>query len=98
LVLGKESPEPTGEDKTSVVVARDDRPGGLAGLLAPLARYGINMTRLESRPSPEGMWAYVFFIDLLGHADDPELKRALGEMEQLASLLKILGAYPRSVV
>jgi len=98
LVLGKESPEATGEDKTSVVVARDDRPGGLAGLLAPLARYGINMTRLESRPSPEGMWAYVFFIDLLGHADDPELKRALGEMEQLASLLKILGAYPRSVV
>lgn len=97
LVLGKESPEPTGEDKTSLVIAREDRPGGLAGLLAPLARYGLNMTRLESRPSPEGMWEYVFFIDLVGHAQDPTLKRALGEMQQLASLLKVLGSYPRSV-
>ncbi|MEX0384553.1 UNVERIFIED_CONTAM: prephenate dehydratase [Spiribacter pallidus] len=97
LVLGKESPEPTGEDKTSLVIARENQPGGLAGLLAPLARYGLNMTRLESRPSPEGMWEYVFFIDLEGHADDPALKRALGEMQRLASLLKILGSYPRSV-
>ncbi len=97
LVLGKESPEPTGEDKTSIVVARDNQPGGLASLLAPLARYGINMSRLESRPSPEGMWEYVFFIDLFGHAEDPDIKRALGEMQQLASLLKVLGAYPRSV-
>ncbi len=97
LVLGRESPEPTGEDKTSLVIARDNRPGGLAGLLAPLARYGLNMTRLESRPSPEGMWEYVFFIDLVGHAEDPDLKRALGEMQQLASLLKVLGSYPRSV-
>ena len=97
LVLGKESPEPTGEDKTSLVIARENRPGGLAGLLAPLARYGLNMTRLESRPSPEGMWEYVFFIDLVGHAEDPDLKRALGEMQKLASLLKILGSYPRSV-
>jgi len=98
LVLGRESPEPTGEDKTSLVIARENRPGGLAGLLAPLARYGLNMTRLESRPSPEGMWEYVFFVDLLGHAEDPELKRALGEMQKLASLLKVLGSYPRSVV
>ncbi|RZU98820.1 prephenate dehydratase [Spiribacter vilamensis] len=97
LVLGHESPEPTGEDKTSLVIARENRPGGLAGLLAPLARYGLNMTRLESRPSPEGMWEYVFFVDLLGHAEDPDLKRALGEMQKLASLLKVLGSYPRSI-
>ncbi len=97
LVLGRESPEPTGEDKTSLVIARENRPGGLAGLLAPLARYGLNMTRLESRPSREGMWEYVFFIDLVGHAEDPNLKRALSEMQQLASLLKVLGSYPRSV-
>lgn len=97
LVLGRESPEPTGEDKTSLVIARENRPGGLAGLLAPLARYGLNMTRLESRPSPEGMWEYVFFVDLLGHAEDPDLKRALGEMQKLASLLKVLGSYPRSI-
>lgn len=97
LVLGRESPQSTGEDKTSLVIARDNQPGGLAGLLAPLARYGLNMTRLESRPSPEGMWEYVFFIDLEGHAEDIAIKRALTEMQQLASLLKVLGSYPRSV-
>lgn len=96
LVLGEQSPPPSGEDKTSIVVARENRPGGLAGLLAPLARYGLNMTRLESRPSRQGMWEYVFFIDILGHAEDPTLKRALAEMQQLASLLKILGSYPRA--
>jgi len=96
LVLGERSPPPSGEDKTSIVVARENRPGGLAGLLAPLARYGLNMTRLESRPSRQGMWEYVFFIDILGHAEDPTLKRALDEMQQLASLLKILGSYPRA--
>ncbi|MGD8430757.1 MAG: prephenate dehydratase [Ectothiorhodospiraceae bacterium] len=96
LVLGRQSPPPTGEDKTSVVISRSNKPGGLAGLLAPLARYGLNMTRIESRPSREAMWEYVFFIDILGHAEDPTLKRALGEMQQLASLLKVLGSYPRA--
>ncbi|MDN5870017.1 MAG: prephenate dehydratase [Nitrococcus sp.] len=96
LVLGSHSPPPSGEDKTSVVVARADKPGGLATLLAPLARYGLNMSRIESRPSRQGMWEYVFFIDILGHAEDPILRRALDEMQQLASLLKILGSYPRA--
>ncbi|MCO6442292.1 MAG: prephenate dehydratase [Nitrococcus mobilis] len=96
LVLGAHSPPPTGVDKTSIVVSRADKPGGLATLLAPLARYGLNMSRIESRPSRQGMWQYVFFIDILGHAEDSNLRRALDEMQQLASLLKILGSYPRA--
>lgn len=96
LVLGSQSPPPTGQDKTSIVVSRADKPGGLATLLAPLARYGLNMSRIESRPSRQGMWQYVFFIDILGHVADPTLRRALDEMQQLASLLKILGSYPRA--
>ncbi|MFB4203598.1 P-protein [wastewater metagenome] len=96
LILGNTTPPATGEDKTSVVVSRPNQPGGLAGLLAPLARYGLNMSRIESRPSRQGVWEYVFFIDVLGHAEDPTLKRALGEMEQLASLIKVLGSYPRA--
>lgn len=96
LVLGSQSPPPTGQDKTSIVVSRADKPGGLATLLAPLARYGLNMSRIESRPSRQGMWQYVFFIDILGHVEDPTLRRALDEMQQLASLLKILGSYPRA--
>jgi chorismate mutase/prephenate dehydratase len=96
LVLGQQSPPPTGDDKTSIVVSRNNQPGGLASLLAPLARYGLNMTRIESRPSRQAMWEYVFFIDIIGHAEDVTLKRALGEMQQLASLLRVLGAYPRA--
>jgi len=97
LVLGHGSTPPTGQDKTSLVVSRSNQPGGLAGLLAPLARYGLDMTRIESRPSREGMWEYVFFIDILGHAEDATVSRALGEMQQLASLLRVLGSYPRAV-
>jgi chorismate mutase/prephenate dehydratase len=96
LVLGHGAMPATGEDKTSVVVSRSNQPGGLAGLLAPLARYGLDMTRIESRPSREGMWEYVFFIDILGHAEDPKVSRALSEMQQLASLLRVLGSYPRA--
>jgi len=96
LVLGENSPPPTGEDKTSIVFSRTNQPGGLAGLLAPFARYGLNMSRIESRPSRQGMWEYVFFVDVLGHAEDPTVKRALDEIQQLASLLKILGSYPRA--
>ncbi len=54
------------------------------------------MTRIESRPSRQGMWDYVFFIDLMGHAEDPAVCRALDEMQQLASLLTVLGSYPRA--
>ncbi len=96
LVLGHNTPPATGEDKTSIVISRSNQPGGLAGLLAPLARYGLNMSRIESRPSRQGMWEYVFFVDILGHSDDPTLKRALDEIQQLASLLKVLGSYPRA--
>jgi len=96
LIIGRQSPSSTGEDKTSLVVSRSNQPGGLFKLLEPLARHGVNMTRIESRPSRQGMWEYVFFIDLLGHAQDAPVKAALEEMRAQASLLKILGSYPRA--
>ncbi len=96
LVIGRQSPGPTGEDKTSLVVSRSNQPGGLYRLLEPLARHGVNMSRIESRPSRQGMWEYVFFVDLLGHVDDPPVRQALDEMRQQASLLKVLGSFPRA--
>lgn len=96
LVIGPESPPPTGDDKTSLVVSRSDRPGGLVSLLEPLARHDINMTRLDARPSRQGVWEYAFFIDLLGHADDARVSAALAEMREQASLLRVLGSYPRA--
>lgn len=95
LVIGRQSPPSTGDDKTSLLVARNNQPGGLCSLLEPLGKHGINMTRLDARPSKQGVWEYAFFIDFLGHMDDEPVREALAEMRQQASMLRILGSYPR---
>ncbi|MCC5810325.1 MAG: prephenate dehydratase [Ectothiorhodospiraceae bacterium] len=96
LVIGRQSPPSTGDDKTSLVVSRTDQPGGLCRLLEPLGRHGVNMTRLDARPSRQGVWEYAFFIDFLGHADDEHVKKALTEMREQSSLFRVLGSYPRA--
>lgn len=98
LVLGRELLPPSGVDKTTLMVAGLDGPGALFGLIEPLSKHGINMTRIESRPSRERRWDYVFFIDVEGHVDDPGLKEALAEIENRAAQVRILGCYPRAVV
>ena len=65
---------------------------------APLAKNRINMTRIESRPSRQSMWEYVFFIDIDGHAKDRKLAKALAELEKEAAFLKRLGSYPKAVL
>lgn len=98
LVLGYRSPAPSGRDKTSLVVSSANRTGLLFQLLEPLAANGIDMTRIESRPSPQaGIWEYVFFIDVLGHHRDPVLAEALEQVRERASLFRILGSYPRAI-
>lgn len=98
LVLGSQMPPPTGHDKTSVVVSSANRSGLLFQLLEPLAEQGVNMTRIESRPArQQGVWEYVFFIDVLGHRDDEPVRSALTRMEERASLFRVLGSYPRAV-
>ncbi len=98
LVIGKNSAKPSGDDKTSLLVSSPNKPGALYRLLAPLARHGVSMTRVESRPSRKGLWEYVFFIDIEGHSDDPRIAQVLKELEQEAAFVKLLGAYPRAVL
>ena len=57
----------------------------------------MSLTRIESRPSHRRKWDYVFFIDLEGHADDPQVARALAGLKKRASLYRVLGSYPRAV-
>ncbi|HKK14666.1 MAG TPA: prephenate dehydratase [Gammaproteobacteria bacterium] len=94
LVIGHQSVAPSGADKTSVLVSMPNRPGALYQLLEPLARHGVSMTRIESRPSRRGIWEYVFFLDLQGHAQDAPVAQAMEALQGQASLLKILGSYP----
>lgn len=98
LVLGRDSVPSSGMDKTSLLVATRNQPGALHRLLAPLATHGVSMTRIESRPSRQGIWEYVFFLDLEGHAEDANVSAALQELATEASLFKILGSYPRAAL
>jgi len=98
LVIGRHDTQPSGDDKTSLLISTRNEPGSLHRLLQPLADLGISMTRIESRPSRRGNWDYVFFIDLLGHCQDPALAKALAELRGLAGMYKELGSYPRAVV
>ncbi len=98
LVIGRKMPNPSGNDKTSLMLATANRSGALMRLLEPLARRGISMSRIESRPSHLGTWDYLFFIDISGHVDDPQVAEALNDLKQETSLVKVLGAYPRAIL
>jgi len=97
LVIGRQLLTPSGDDKTSLLLAGDEGPGALHSLLTPLARHSLNMSRIESRPARAGRWSYVFFIDVDGHAETEPLKSALAEMQKQASLTRVLGSYPKAI-
>jgi chorismate mutase/prephenate dehydratase len=100
LVVGRKLLRSSGADRTTLLLTYGDTssPGALYRLLEPLARHGINMTRIESRPSRRRKWDYVFFIDVEGHAEDERLRKALAALKKRASLLRVLGSYPRAVL
>jgi chorismate mutase/prephenate dehydratase len=94
LVLAAEEAQPSGADKTSLVLATRNVPGAIHELLTPLAQHGVSMTKLESRPARTGLWEYVFYVDLEGHGRDDRVAKALAELEAKASFFKNLGSYP----
>ena len=63
-------------------------------MLMPMAERGINLSKIESRPSKKRPWDYYFFIDVTGHYDDPKMKEALAELQRFCPLVKWLGSYP----
>jgi chorismate mutase/prephenate dehydratase len=100
LVLGRKILRASGADRTTLLLSAGDteKPGALQRLLDPLARHRISMSRIESRPSRRRKWDYVFFIDIDGHAEDANVKKALAALKKRASLFRILGSYPRAVL
>ncbi|MFH1189107.1 MAG: prephenate dehydratase [Candidatus Omnitrophota bacterium] len=94
LVIGKMEAKPTNNDKTSIMFSVKDRSGALHDILVPFKRNGINMTKIESRPSKIRAWEYYFFVDLNGHYRDPRVARALAGLAKPSTYLKILGSYP----
>ncbi len=96
LVIGRKYGEPTGEDKTSIYFGIKDEVGALHDALDSLKINGINMTKIESRPSRNKAWEYFFFVDFEGHADDPHVKMALKALEKHCAVLTVLGSYPKA--
>ncbi len=100
LVIGKQSPTPTGDDVTSLVLsAHRNQPGALFRLLQPFADVGLDLTRIESRPTGGApIQDYYFFIDFSGHQDTPAVREALTAVSANAAFFKVLGSYPRTVI
>jgi chorismate mutase/prephenate dehydratase len=98
LVIGK-TPTPLlgeGRDKTSIVFLLHDEPGSLLKALDVFSSRGINLSKIESRPSRRRPWDYYFYVDIVGHRDEPLVKEALDELDQLCPILKWLGSYPNT--
>jgi len=98
LVIGRQIFASSGKDKTTLLLSGHEGPGLLYSLLKPLQEHGVNMTRIESRPARHGKWAYVFFVDLEGHADDRNVKAALADLKKVSKLSRVLGSYPRAIL
>lgn len=95
LALGTQMNAASGRDKSSLILAVPNRAGAVYEMLAPLARHGVSMTRFESRPARTGDWEYYFYVDILGHHDDPDVQRAFAELKQEVAFFKLLGSYPQ---
>ncbi|MBV1776703.1 prephenate dehydratase [Burkholderiaceae bacterium DAT-1] len=98
LVLGYHDTTASGQDKTSLVMSAQNKPGAVHSLVSPLAEHGVSMTKFESRPSRTGLWEYVFFVDIEGHHEDPKTQRALEALREQAAFVKVLGSYPVAVI
>lgn len=97
LIIGTESIPRTGDDKTSLLLSVINQPGALYTVLDRFARSDINITRIESRPSRNELWDYVFFVDIDGHTEDSVVANVLETIDRDGSLLKVLGSYPRTM-
>lgn len=96
LVIGTNTPERSGRDKTSLMFNIKDQPGILYRMLEPFSKREINLSKIESRPMKKKAWEYIFFLDIEGHIDDEPITAAVTELKDYCQFLKVLGSYPRS--
>lgn len=98
VVIGKHSSPPlgNGRDRTSIIVTIRDKPGQLMNVLSCFSKRGINVCKIESRPTRKRMWDYYFYMDFIGHCDEESVKAAMAELETFCPMVRWLGSYPDS--
>jgi chorismate mutase / prephenate dehydratase len=96
LILSRQRSKPSGDDKTSIMFTTPDRPGALVDVLSVFHQAEINLTHIDKRPSGRVNWEYTFFIDAVGHRDDPRFQKAIDESRTHCKDLTVIGSYPRS--
>jgi chorismate mutase/prephenate dehydratase len=96
LILSQNETEPSGQDKSSLMFMTDDRPGALVDVLNIFKSAGINLTHIDKRPSRETNWDYTFFVDAIGHRQEPAMAEAIEGARQFCKRLVVLGSYPGS--
>lgn len=97
IVLSREpAPRREGEAKTMLVMATAHQPGSLHKCLGVLAANNINLLKLESRPSRQRIWEYVFYLDFEGHRDDPPVRSALADLAGYTTFCKVLGSFAKN--
>lgn len=95
VLVGPEDSLPTGRDKTSLAFALDrDRPGGLYEVMGEFAKRGINLSKIESRPTRKALGQYIFLIDFEGHQNDPVCREALDGVRARSHFFRLFGSYP----
>ena len=95
VVLSKEETAPTGNDKTSIIFSiYEDHPGALYNILGIFEKYNINLTKIESRPSKQGLGKYLFFVDFYGHYKEDIIKKIIMDIDDDTYFFKVLGSYP----
>jgi len=98
VVIGKHSSPPlgNGRDRTTAIVTIRDKPGQLMNVLSCFSKRGINVCKIESRPTRKRMWDYYFYMDFIGHIEDAEVRAAMAELETFCPVVRWLGSYPDS--
>jgi len=96
VVVGRLFPKASGTDKTSLLFSVSHKAGALYSALSVLSNHEINMTFIQSHPTKQTPWEYMFFVDVQGHQDDPGLSQALQELREHTLVLRVLGSYPEA--
>lgn len=94
LVLGLSLSRPSGKDKTSLILSLEDKPGSLYRLLKPFADRNVNLSKIQSRPIKKEPWRYLFYVDLIGHIEEENIKEGIEEIKNYCTYLRCLGSYP----